>query len=88
MEIATVTSKGQITIPVSIRKLLGLEKGTKVILEEEDGKVVMVNASARHLDLSRLVFASQPVSTAEAFSDEEPFDWKEDIINGERKIEI
>ena len=38
VEVATVTSKGQVTLPASIRKKLGLRKGSKLIfLEEEEG---------------------------------------------------
>lgn len=88
MEIATVTSKGQITIPASIRKALKLDKGDKVILEEENGKVVMINASGRHLSMDKLVFASEPIPTDVALSDEEPFEWSEDVINGKRKVSL
>lgn len=88
MEIATVTSKGQITIPASIRKILNLDKGDKVILEEDNGKIIMINASARHLDMNKLIFASKPVSTNEALADEEPFEWADDVINGDRKISL
>lgn len=45
MELAKVTSKGQITIPVAIRKLLGIKDGDKVLFVQEGGKVVMMNAS-------------------------------------------
>ena len=38
VDVATVTSKGQVTLPASIRKRLGLRKGSKLIfLEEEQG---------------------------------------------------
>ncbi len=38
VEVATVTSKGQVTLPSSIRKKLGLRKGSKLIfLEEGEG---------------------------------------------------
>ena len=38
VEVATVTSKGQVTLPASIRKKLGLRKGSKLIfLEEGEG---------------------------------------------------
>ena len=33
MEIAKITSKGQITIPIAIRKLLGVKEGDKVLLK-------------------------------------------------------
>lgn len=45
VELAKVTSKGQITIPVAIRKLLGIKDGDKVLFVQEGGKVVMMNAS-------------------------------------------
>ena len=34
VNVATVTSKGQITLPVSIRKRLGLRKGSKIVFLE------------------------------------------------------
>lgn len=45
MELAKVTSKGQITIPAAIRKLLGIKDGDKVLFVQEGGKVVIMNAS-------------------------------------------
>jgi AbrB family looped-hinge helix DNA binding protein len=42
MSEAAVTSKGQITIPVGIRKSLGLEAGDRVVFTQlVDGTVVM-----------------------------------------------
>jgi len=45
MEIAKVTSKGQITIPVEIRKQLNLKPGDKVLFIEENGKITLANSS-------------------------------------------
>ena len=45
MELAKVTSKGQITIPLTIRNLLGLKTGDKVYFEESRGKFYITNAS-------------------------------------------
>ena len=45
MELAKVTSKGQITIPLMIRKKLQLKTGDKVFFEETSGKVFITNAS-------------------------------------------
>ena len=45
MELATVTSKGQITIPVKIRNKLSLKTGDQVFFMEEKGKIVFQNAS-------------------------------------------
>lgn len=45
MELAKLTSKGQITIPLAIRKQLQLEAGDKVFFEESKGRVYITNAS-------------------------------------------
>ena len=45
MELAKVTSKGQITVPAEIRKKLRLRAGDKVVFTEEEGKIVFRNAS-------------------------------------------
>ena len=37
MQRATLTSKGQTTIPVAVRKKLGLEPGDQLLFEERDG---------------------------------------------------
>ncbi|OGS64821.1 MAG: hypothetical protein A3K59_00665 [Euryarchaeota archaeon RBG_19FT_COMBO_69_17] len=42
VEVATVTSKGQVTLPASIRKRLGLRKGSKLIFVEEEQGVRLV----------------------------------------------
>ena len=49
MELAKVTSKGQITIPRGIRTLLRLKTGDKVFFEESCGKIYITNASQRTL---------------------------------------
>jgi len=45
VELAKLTSKGQITIPVGIRKKLKLKEGDKVFFLEEKGKIYFENAS-------------------------------------------
>ena len=45
MELAKVTSKGQITIPIDIRKKLGIKEGDKVLFIEEGDKVMLVNST-------------------------------------------
>jgi AbrB family looped-hinge helix DNA binding protein len=43
---ATLTSKGQVTIPKPIRDLLGIQPGSAVDFElTSDGRVVLVNSS-------------------------------------------
>jgi len=45
MELAKLTSKGQITIPKQIRAKLRLKEGDKVFFLEEKGKIYFQNAS-------------------------------------------
>lgn len=45
MELAKITTRGQITIPVEIRKKLGVKDGDKVIFLERNGYIVMENAA-------------------------------------------
>ena len=42
--IATVTSKGQVTIPLEIRRRLGLKKGDQLEFSEEQGITVLRKA--------------------------------------------
>ena len=46
MEIAKVTSKGQITILRDIRVKLNLKKGDKIVFFEEDGKIFFQNSAS------------------------------------------
>ena len=46
MYMATMTSKGQITVPVAVREKLKLEQGDKVVFIEDDQGVRILNAAA------------------------------------------
>lgn len=39
MELATLTAKGQVTVPKSVREALGLQQGDQLSWELEDGSV-------------------------------------------------
>ena len=41
MDTSVVTRKGQITIPVRLRRLLRLEEGSVVAFSEEDGHLIL-----------------------------------------------
>ncbi len=45
MELAKITSKGQITIPIEIRKKLGVRDGDKVLFVEEGNRIYVTNSS-------------------------------------------
>ena len=45
MEVAKITSRGQITIPIDIRKKLGVREGDKVVFIEYHNRIVIANAA-------------------------------------------
>ncbi|MEK6318826.1 MAG: type II toxin-antitoxin system PrlF family antitoxin [Burkholderia gladioli] len=50
-EFATITSKGQITLPKPIRQALGVDTGGKVAFDlHDDGHVTVSRAEAEHED--------------------------------------
>lgn len=67
MAVATMTSKGQITVPQSVREALGLEPGTKVdFIALEDGfKVVALTRQVSTLKGRFAGRVTQPVTLAE-----------------------
>jgi len=52
MSTATVTSKGQITLPKDVRDGLGLREGDKVDFEKIDGRYVMRPRNRSALELA------------------------------------
>ena len=46
MEISKISSKGQITVPVSVRNKLNLQPGDNVVIFEENGRFYIENAAA------------------------------------------
>lgn len=42
MELAKMTSKGQLTVPVSIRKKLGIGAGDQLLFYEREGQIILV----------------------------------------------
>jgi antitoxin PrlF len=68
MAIATLTSKGQITIPSSVRHALGLEAGDRVeFVEQDKGQFAIVPATRSVQELKGLFQGkrSKPVSIEE-----------------------
>ena len=59
MELAKVTSKGQITIPLELRKKLGIKNGDKILFVEESGRVYMMNSSMDALREAQRSFAGE-----------------------------
>lgn len=59
MELAKVTSKGQVTIPVEIRRKLGIKNGDKVLFMEEGGRIYMMNSSMDAFREAQRAFAGE-----------------------------
>jgi len=43
LDVAKISVKGQVTIPVEIRKKLSLKNGDKVVFMEKSGEIVLMN---------------------------------------------
>ena len=65
MTTATVTSKGQITIPINVRSTLGLSAGDRIeFVEMDDGQFAIIPATHPVTALKGLIRKlEQPVST-------------------------
>ena len=59
MELAKITTRGQITIPAEIRRRLGVKDGDKVIFVEENGRIIMENAAMIALKSAQAAFAGE-----------------------------
>ena len=49
-------SKGQVTIPINIRKKLNLKEGDKVVFIEKDGYMVIANSAMLALEQVQTAF--------------------------------
>jgi AbrB family looped-hinge helix DNA binding protein len=58
METITMSAKGQIVIPLKIRKKFGLKKGEKLFIEVEDKDIKLI---PRTVDITTLVGSVKPV---------------------------
>ena len=68
MAAATLTSKGQITIPVRVRTALGVDAGDRVeFVEMEKGQFAIIAATRSVRELNGLLYRKErkPVSIAE-----------------------
>lgn len=57
MNLAKISANGQITVPVEIRRLLGLKSGDKILfLQNQDGEIVVSNASSKAIRKAQNAF--------------------------------
>ncbi len=59
MDLAKVTSKGQVTIPIEIRRKLGIKNGDKILFVEEGVKVYIMNSSMDALREAQAAFIGE-----------------------------
>lgn len=58
MNLAKVSSNGQITVPAEIRRMLGIRSGDKILfMQNDNGDVVISNASAQAIRKAQAAFA-------------------------------
>lgn len=69
MEVSRISSKGQVTIPKTIRELLNLNEGDRVAFLEENGKIMITKASL--IALNELQDALSKEAKEKSISEEE-----------------
>jgi len=70
-ETSRVTSKGQVTIPVRIRRLLGIDRGDTIVFEATDDGTVVIRPVRRRLpDLAGVLPATRPYAGKSTVRDE------------------
>ena len=68
MELARMTSKGQLTIPVSIRRKLGVDTGDQLLFYEKNGQIIIANASPSALAEAQVAAAETHVYSIDEIS--------------------
>lgn len=59
MELAKITSKGQITLPIAIRRALSLSDGGKVAFIEQNGQFFLANPAKIAFDEAQKAFSGE-----------------------------
>ncbi len=65
MELAKMTSKGQLTVPVSIRKKLGIGAGDQLLFYEREGQLILDPVTPASLAAAQAAAAQQHVYSLE-----------------------
>lgn len=57
MNLAKISANGQITVPVEVRRMLGLKSGDKILfLQKQNGEIVVYNASSQAIRKAQSAF--------------------------------
>ena len=71
MNLAKISANGQITVPVEIRRLLGLKSGDKILFfQKQSGEIVIRNASANAIINAQTAFSGAAGAMCVADEDE------------------
>ena len=71
MNLAKISANGQITVPVEIRRLLGLKSGDKILFfQKQDGEIVIINASSNAIRKAQSAFAGAAETMGVSSEDE------------------
>ncbi|HUT36359.1 MAG TPA: AbrB/MazE/SpoVT family DNA-binding domain-containing protein [Planctomycetota bacterium] len=65
MTTSRMNSNGQVVIPAPIRKLLGLRKGTPLLIREERGAIILQPATRQYFDSLAGILAGGPSMSRE-----------------------
>ena len=57
---AYVTSKGQVVVPVRIRRKFGIKAGTRLNFQEENGRIVVQPVTKEYISSFRGIFKLKP----------------------------
>ena len=72
MELAKITSKGQITLPIAIRRALNLKDGDKIAFIEKAGQYIIVNPT--------MLAIAQLQSSFDGFAEENGLETEDDMV--------
>lgn len=80
MEVAKISSKGQITIPAEIREKLKLKAGDKVVIFEENGRFYFENSAMLAFQKVEEAFAGEAEKVG-FHTEEEMMEYVKEIRN-------
>ena len=69
MNLAKVSSNGQITVPVEIRRKLAIKEGDKIMFFEKNGEIVLKNSSLLAIREAQAALSDIDVSEADILND-------------------
>ncbi len=65
MELAKMTSKGQLTVPVSVRRMLGIDTGDKILFYVKNGHIIIDKESPTSLGDAQIAAAENHIYSLE-----------------------